>query len=171
MLRILRASEARKVLAPERRRIPVPVRRAQRARAAVPRSATNPFVPTRWRSSRISRRAGSIIVMVIPVTDPFPDIPCHVIEPIGTLALFEGSHWRQGSMIVRPCLPIICVTGCRWLVAPRIEAAIRPARRLFPLRLCRQTLAGPFTVRRRIRPIHIRNRPLLMRKLVHGLPI
>ena len=53
-----------------------------------------------WRSCRIPQRAGLVIVRVIPVADPFPDIPGHVINTIGALSVFKHPHRRQRAMVV-----------------------------------------------------------------------
>ena len=108
--------------------------------------------------------------MVIPVIDPFPGIAGHVIDAIGTLAHFEHPNRNQRHMVSPLLLAKICVEPGGGLVAPGIEAAIRPSRRLFPLRLGGQALAGPFAVRGGIKPTDIDNGAFLMLGLVHDIP-
>src|SRR5512147_2428708 len=57
-----------------------------------PVPAPHDFRLTRCRSLRILRWALLVVVMVIPVVDPFPDIARHIIKAIGTLAQFEHPH-------------------------------------------------------------------------------
>src|SRR4029077_11674311 len=89
---ILGAPKPGDVLASERRGIEVPVRSSQASRTGVPGTATDHFEPTRWRSCRAIWRAILVVVIVIPVADPFPNIPGHVIDPIGTFAGLQRPH-------------------------------------------------------------------------------
>src|ERR1043166_3500252 len=55
--------------------------------------ATDHFGNPRCRSGRVPRRGGAVIVIILPVADPLPDIPGHIIDAIGALAIFKHPHW------------------------------------------------------------------------------
>ena len=81
--------------------------------------------PVGW-SCRIPRRAGLIIVRVIPVADPFPDIPRHVIDAIGALSVFKSPHRCQCAVVV-PMLLAHVRKKLRWmLISPGIGLGYLP---------------------------------------------
>src|SRR6185312_564350 len=147
-----------------------PEGRTQKFLKIKPIPASHDFRLPLLRSLWILGQALLVIVMVIPVVDPFPDIAGHVVDAIGTLAHFEHSHRNQGHMVRPFFLAEIRMEPGGSLVAPRIEAAIRPSRRLFPLCLGGQALAGPFAVCGGIKPTDIDNGAFLMAGLVHNIP-
>src|SRR6185437_6555701 len=148
-----------------------PEGRTQKFLKIKPITASHDFRLTLRRSLRILGRTLLVGVMVIPVVDPFPGIAGHVVNAVGALAHFEHSYRNQGHMVRPFLLAEIRMEPGGSLVAPGIEAAIRPSRRLFPLRLGRQTLAGPFAVRGGLRPADIDDGAFLMSRLVHDIPL
>src|SRR5580765_7059166 len=93
-------------------------RGAQTLRTAAPRAATDYFVIALWRSCRVLRRAVLVIVSVIPIADPLPDIPGHVIDAIWTLARFKHPYWRQCPMIAPFLFLHVRVKPRRKLISP-----------------------------------------------------
>jgi hypothetical protein len=64
-------------------------------RIAAPRATPQHFGFAHWRSCRVLRRTCLVKVIVIPVADPFPDIPGHVIDAIGNFAGLQRPHRHQ----------------------------------------------------------------------------
>ena len=48
-----------------------------------PRSTTDHFGNPLLVAWEVRDGAGAVIVIIIPVADPLPDIPCHIIDAIG----------------------------------------------------------------------------------------
>src|SRR5262245_17987122 len=76
----------------ERRHMGLPFRGAQSLWTATPGAATDHFGNARCRSCRVAQRGGAVIVIVIPVAHPLPDIPGHIIDAIGALAISKHTH-------------------------------------------------------------------------------
>src|SRR5512141_1516535 len=99
MLRSLRATEPIAEVS-VRRLGSEPVRRTQELRNVEPGSAPHHFILTSCRPCWVPPWAVLVIVIVVPIADPFPGIPGHVIDAVGTPALFERPYWDQGQMVV-----------------------------------------------------------------------
>src|SRR5574341_390531 len=79
-------------------------------------------------------------IRAVPVVDPFPHVPDHVIDAVGTLASFITAHRRQ-RRAVSPHSRV--GQGHVERLAPRKLAAVRASGGLFPFRLGRKSFALP----------------------------
>src|SRR5581483_11001219 len=96
-----------------------------------------------------------IVGAVVPVGHPFPDVTRHVVETVGALAPFIVAHRHEHLRVAESrTKPIVRKLWRRILHAPWKWPLVRPARRFFPFRFGRQTLAGPSAKRIGIVPIH-----------------
>jgi hypothetical protein len=76
---------------------------------------------------------------IIPVLTPLPDIPRHVIAPIGADPLGILSR-RRRAMIA--CFPVVAFVLVK-LISPGICTPVLASYGLFPLPLCRQAFPRP----------------------------
>jgi hypothetical protein len=106
--------------------------------------------PARGRALGIAVGARRVVVAVVPVRAPLPDVAPHVEQAVGTRPIRARAHSPGG--FVSPGPTEDGAFGGRLLVSPRIFSAVGPARSLLPLRLRRQASPGPFAVRPRLFP-------------------
>src|SRR5262249_6914012 len=66
---------------PARRRAPVAARRPATPAVAAPAAAPVHTERAASRTARVDRRAGQVVVGVIPVEAPLPDVAVHVVQP------------------------------------------------------------------------------------------
>src|SRR5215467_10973092 len=77
-----------------------------------PAAASDDAVLAAVRTRRILFRTEGVIVRLIPIVDPFPDVTRHIIE--SESIRFIRSHRRRAIRITETCF--LC---CRWLTATR----------------------------------------------------
>src|ERR1044071_1008781 len=112
-------------------------------------------------------------IVAVPVRRPLPHVPRHVEHPERTRTVGEAADRSSrlpavaGIVHLRPIQvqlapghrDALAATGVqpgrtRQLVAPRVRTSVRAPRRILPLGLGRQPLAGPRAVRRGLVPVH-----------------
>ena len=96
----LRSPDATKseVVVPERRIVDEATRASQEVRAEVPGAPAKNTIFPRTRPRRISVRAAFVIVLVIPVRTPLPNIPRHIHSSVWTCPRWIRSHRLRFSM-------------------------------------------------------------------------
>jgi hypothetical protein len=126
-------------------------RRRNIAERTVPGAATDTSHHAAVRSLRILERSLLVIILIVPVPDPFACISGHVFDPIRRRAFRQRADRR-------PCLvavPLAIEFGaCRsWIAMPPKEAGGRQYQgRPSPLRFSRETLLCPGAIGRRVLP-------------------
>ncbi len=98
-------------------------------------AAQNPRLATGW-PSRVCFGTLGIIIFVIPIARPFPDVADHIISAYPAFAVRESID-RFGSDT--PNVGEVILVG----VAPGINKRLRAARCIFPLRFRRQPSTSP----------------------------
>src|SRR5262249_48865907 len=95
-------------------------------------------------------RAFLIVFQVIPILDPFEDVPGHVVDPKPTYAFGIGIDGHRPANVL-PIVGLFRVEG----MAPRVMiVTFRPFSRSLPFRLRREPLAFPLAEGTRISPTH-----------------
>src|SRR3989475_6789688 len=132
-----------------------------RVRIILPGSPSNHTLLSAGGTGWVLRRAVLIIVLVVIVLDPLPDVARHLIGPVRTpsviiLVLFSQC---RGSIPKRDVLDakVTSISGDR-IIAPWIGPAINASRRFFPLSFSRQAAARPLTECAGIIPAHVDHR-------------
>src|SRR6202008_3906945 len=102
------------------------------------------------------------VVGAIPIRDPLPSVPGHVVEAITVRRELSGTrragrtaglriHDERKLALLRVPEVQHLLAARRELVAPGVGRLLEAAaRRELPLGLCRQSLAGPLRVRQRV---------------------
>ena len=106
---------------------------------------------------RIARRPLLIIVRVVPISHPLPDVALEILHALNAGSLRMASH-RFESGAVAPLIQVVGLGASRFAIAPWKAQSRCPARGAFPFGFCGQTPAGPRAVRLRVDPIHIDDR-------------
>lgn len=136
---------------------------AERVRetARVNTTATYDPEPPGVRAFRISGRAGVVVIRIVPVCHPLSDISGHVAQTVRAVTVgglgtyIGGSFWSAFGSIADRHDRVAAI----WIiVSPRIQSSISSPGGLFPLGLCRKTLACPLAVLFRLFPVNADHR-------------
>ncbi len=122
----------------------------------VPTPATYKAVRCFLVVHRVALRTPAIKLAIVPILNPFPNITCQIVDPIGILSQLVITH-RRGmlvSIILVFILPrkiaiYIAVVGKLSIyrfIPPRVAPTVTPSRRFLPLRLGRQLFLGPAAI-------------------------
>src|SRR5579883_2265147 len=125
----------------------------------LPAGAAKNFVGSRVGSLGVFRGAFLVILRIVPIGDPFPDVARHVVGTIRTLAGFVAADRHQG-FLADPLLVVVEMLR-RWLdVAPGEAPILGTLRCLLPFGFRGQTFAGPFAISLGVGPVHVDHRPI-----------
>src|SRR6185436_9393211 len=93
------------------------------------------------RTTGVRRWRFRIVVALVPVLDPLPDIAGQIHDAIWTGTIGEFAHDRRSTVLAT------IIRSTFWsCITPWKQACVDASSCLFPLSLCRQTLAGPSRV-------------------------
>src|SRR5580658_1824041 len=111
--------------------------------------------PARVVHSLIGRQ-GPVVVLVVPVSHPLPNIAGHIVQPPSVCRV---RSYRRSSLPL--AATVIRVLGSD-VVPPRIlQAVFATTRRVFPLGFGRESAPGPLTIGLRLIPGYADNRVIL----------
>jgi hypothetical protein len=156
--RSLRAPKPEGVV-PRRGRVPAAAGRAHVERETVPPAAAQDGLISGCRPLRITSRAVLIVVLAIPISHPFPDVPGHVVCAIGALPALIASNGCSIAIAIIGCTVFPFVFAVRItkirqppveLVPPWVAPPICAARGFFPFRLGGQAFPSPGAIRFRV---------------------
>src|SRR5690242_13679589 len=86
-----------------------------------------------------------IVVRVVPVGDPLPDVPSHILHSVGGISIGKRSDSMQGMFII-PFSIKVGPLGSGWFIPPGVEATVSPASSLLPFCFRRQPFLSPTTI-------------------------
>jgi hypothetical protein len=133
-------------VAPEARAARVAVRDANAPGIIVPGAAPQDFELTARRPRRVGSRTVLIVLDIVPVIDPLPNVPEHVKQSKAIrLALADFMPSAAAIPLVPSDVVQVAVTAVR----------TPTARRIFPLCLCRQPPPSPPAISRSFLPGNI----------------
>ena len=131
------------------------------ARSSPPRAPAKNFKFTIRRSLGVTVGRVLVIPIAIPVSRPFPYVPCHIVLPV-TVGRVSAHRSRCGISIVKfivfqkfATIPVTKVRLVRFkAVAPWENGVFSALCRLLPLRFRRQAFSQPLAIVLRLAPGH-----------------
>ena len=113
-------------------------------------------IHTAHQIHRVAVGAVHVKIRIVEIQHPLPHIAGHIVNAVGAYALRKNAHIRSLRDMSVKTQP----RHIRRRIAPGVHPPVRPARRLFPLRLRGQPHAGPLAVGVGILPGHPHHRLL-----------